>query len=169
MKIIFLDIDGVLNYLNYFIKSNDIRLNYNKYLKTNENNFFKKEKYLLINKIREIDIEKLYLLKEIINRTNSKVVITSSWRNLKLYPLIEEYLIKLGIPIIDKTKHLSSRGEEIKDYLNKHKIDNYIIIDDDIFPDYDEELLFHLIHTNFYNEGLDYDNKEDAVYKLNYR
>lgn len=161
MKIIFLDIDGVLNYLNYFKYNNKLRLTYNKLLK--------EDKYILLKTIIKIDIEKIFLLKEIIDRTNSKVVITSSWRKLTIYPLIEEYLINIGIPIIDTTKSLNSRGEEIIDYLNNHKIDNYIIIDDDIFLDFNEELLFHLIHTNFYNNGLDYDNKEEAIYKLIYR
>ena len=161
MKIIFLDIDGVLNYSNYFKYINKLRLIYNKLLK--------EDKYILLKTIIKIDIEKVYLLKEIIDRTNSKIVLTSSWRNLDIYPLIEEYLINIGIPIVDTTKFLNSRGEEIIDYLNNHKIDNYIIIDDDIFPDYNEELLFHLIHTNFYNNGLDNDNKEDAIYKLTYR
>ena len=161
MKIIFLDIDGVLNYLNYFKYINKLRLTYNKLLK--------EDKYILLKTIIKIDIEKIFLLKEIIDRTNSKVVLTSSWRNLDIYPLIEEYLINIGIPIVDTTKSLNSRGEEIRDYLNNHDFDNYIIIDDDIFPDYNEELLFHLIHTNFYNEGLDYENKEEAIYKLIYR
>ena len=73
----------------------------------------------------------------------------------------------MGIPIIDTTPYISSkRGLEIKTYLKEHHVNNYIIIDDDIFPDFDEELLSHLIHTNFYNNGLDDDNVYDAVYKL---
>ena len=160
-NIIFLDIDGVLNYLNYFIKMKNTRVNYNKVFYNN--NYYAT---FLIN-LLDIDQNKLYLLKEIIRETNSKVVISSSWRNLKIYPLVEDYLIKMGIPVIGTTPYINSkRGLEIKTYLKEHKVDNYIILDDDIFPDFDEELLSHLIHTNFYNNGLDDDNVYDAAYKL---
>ena len=160
MKIIFLDIDGVLNYLNFFKKNNNTRINYNKNLKS--------DKYILVKKLLQIDFNKLFLLKELCTITNSYIVITSSWKILDSYPLIEEYLINFGLPIIDTTSYISGeRGKEIKKYLMEHpKVSNYIIIDDDIFPDFDEELLYHLIHTNFYNEGIDYDNYNDAIYKL---
>ena len=33
-------------------------------------------------------------------------------------------------------------------------MNDYIILDDEIFPDYDENLLNHLIKTSFYEDGL---------------
>lgn len=51
MNIVFLDVDGVLTYSNY---------------KNNET--------------ANIDIEKVRLLKEICDKSNAKVVISSSWR-----------------------------------------------------------------------------------------
>ena len=62
MKVIFLDIDGVLNTYQTFI---DIYLEYKK------------------TKIRrlEIDGDKVSLLSEIINLTGSKIVLSSSWRH----------------------------------------------------------------------------------------
>ena len=161
MNIIFLDIDGVLNYQKYFKGQKDLRINYYKTL------YYKNYQIKLLIQLLDIDQNKLYLLKEIINNTNSKVVISSSWRNLKIYPLIEDYLIKIGIPIIGITPYIDSkRGLEIKTYLNNHKINNYIIIDDDIFPDFDEELLSHMIHTSFFGEGLNDDNVYEAIYRL---
>ena len=137
-------------------------------MKINYHRYLTDDKYNLIKKILEIDENKLYLIKEICDITGSKVVISSSWRVLNIYPQLESYLINKGIPIIDTTKYIkSNRGIEIKTYLQEHpEVINYIIIDDDIFPDFDHELLFHLIHTNFYNDGINEDNLEDAIYKL---
>lgn len=161
MNIIFLDIDGVLNYQKYFKGQKDLRINYSKLLN------YKNYQTKVLIQLLDIVPNKLYLLKEIINNTNSKVVISSSWRNLKIYPLIEEYLINMGIPIIGITPYIDSkRGLEIKTYLKENLVDNYIIIDDDIFPDFDEELLSHLIHTSFFDEGITDDNVYEAVYRL---
>ena len=139
MNIIFLDIDGVLNYQTFFKEQKLSRINYYKNLD------YKDYQIKLLIQLLDIDPNKLYLLKEILKETNSKVVITSSWRNLSIYPLIEDYLIYMGIPIIGTTPYIdSNRGLEIKSYLNSHEINDYIIIDDDIFSDFDEELLSHL-------------------------
>lgn len=160
-NIIFLDIDGVLNSQNTFINTKDIKINYHK------SSLYNDLKYKLFYKLLDIDQNKIYLLKEIIRETNSKVVVTSSWRNLRIYPLIEEYLINIGIPIIGTTKYIDSRRKtEITDYLKNHQVDNYIIIDDDIFSDFDLELLSHLIHTNFYHDGLDNEHVNESIYKL---
>jgi len=158
-NIIFLDIDGVLNDMDCFRKFKDVRYNYYKCLTGYEK--------LLLTNIIDIDLDKIYLLKELINNTNSKVVVTSSWRNLRIYPLVEEYLINLGIPIIDTTPYIDSkRGLEIKTYLEEHIVSNYIILDDDIFPDFDEELLSHLIHTSFFCGGITDEHVYEGVYRL---
>ena len=44
---------------------------------------------------------------------------------------------------------------------------NYIdYIENDLFQNYDEELLFNLIYTNIYNNGLNDYNYKDAIYKI---
>ena len=159
-NIIFLDIDGVLNYKDFFKEMKSIRVNYSKYLNDDVT------KKILI-KLLDIDYNKLNLLKELIDETNSSVVITSSWRNLTIYPFLEEYLINMGIPIIDTTKYLDGRREiEIKEYFYTHEVDNYLIIDDDLFKTYDEELFSHFIHTNFYHNGLTENDVYEGIYKL---
>lgn len=164
MKIIFLDFDGVLNNESFFIKRHRnmqglrmIDLN-----KINETDL--KVKDLLC----EIDLDNLDVLKEIINETDSKVVVISSWKKLKVFYKVSRHLVDLGIPIIGMTSDNSdNRGEGIKNYLKNHEVDNYIVIDDDIFPDYDEEIMNHLIKTSFYNYGLTEEHKEEAIRKLN--
>ena len=59
MKIIFLDIDGVLNSDEYFDKIKNLNIN------GIEN---------------DIDISKIILLKKSLDETGAKIVLTSSWR-----------------------------------------------------------------------------------------
>lgn len=115
----------------------------------------------------DIDINKVNILREIIAETEAVVVVTSSWKSLKVFPYVKNELIKMGIPIIDVTTNQNcNRGTGIKKYLKEHHIKNYIILDDDIFDDYDEELLSHLVKTSFNYEGLSNNHKEKAIKKL---
>lgn len=133
MNTIFLDIDGVLNDLN-----------------TEEN----------IGGIIGIDDSKLFQLSKIISETNSIVVLTSSWRigycknpKTKMGQYLEEKLSKYSIQICDVVGS-NDRGFEIKKYITDHNIENYIVIDDEIFPDFDDEIISHLCKCNFYENGL---------------
>ena len=112
MNVIFLDVDGELTYSDY----------------ENENT-------------ANIDIEKVLLLKEICDKTHSKVVISSSWRGSENYtPRIYYILIDIlkqnnievigDIPYI-KSKYGISRAAEIQQYINEHDIDNFVILDDE--------------------------------------
>jgi len=161
MKVIFLDIDGVLNSQKYFIKTHKDNLIYHKVY-----DYKNLEDYLKL-KLLEIDFEKIQLLKRITYETNAKIVISSSWRRLREYTLIEEALINKGLPIIDKTPHIGERGEEIRTYLKDHsEIEEFIILDDEIFRDFNE-LENHLVKTDFYNDGLEEYHVEEAIKILN--
>lgn len=153
MNIIFLDIDGVLNDKEHFIRVNDM--------------FDTKKLNNIDRRLIYIDCTKLNLLKEICDLTGSKVVVTSSWKFLDNYNEIEAKLIELGIPIIGKTKYLSyERGKGIKEYIEENNIKSYIVLDDQIFEDYDKELLNHLVKTSFDYGGLTIDHKDEIVKKL---
>lgn len=69
MKVIFLDVDGVLNNDGYFERT-------------------KNEKQ---NRI-ELDDENIKCLKEIIDLTGAKVVVTSTWKELRIYSKLISYL-----------------------------------------------------------------------------
>jgi len=161
MKVIFLDIDGVLNSMNTF-KDEEINIKlYNLALKN-------KVQYRIQRRLLDIDFYKLQLLKEIIFKTNAKIVISSSWRNLSFYPLIEEYLVNQGLPIIGTTPYINgNRGKEIRKYLMEHlEIKKFIILDDEIFEDFNE-LENYLVKTDFYNDGLEEYHVEESVKILN--
>lgn len=170
-KIIFLDIDGVLNCDKTFSDNNGIRLAYNKMLEHNKNKLSLLEYYeeYLNILLLEIDSDKIEYIKSIAHETEAEIVISSSWRNLRIYPLLEDYLIKKGLPIIGCTDKLNDRGEEIRDYISKNNLKNYIIIDDEVFNDFDENQKYNLIYTNFYDNGLKYDMIDEAIKKLVYK
>lgn len=88
MNIVFLDVDGVLTYSNY---------------KNNET--------------ADIDIEKVRLLKEICDKSNAKVVISSSWRGSesytpKMYYVLTKILTDSGIDVIGNTPFLSTKFKD---------------------------------------------------------
>jgi len=73
-------------------------------------------------------------LKEIINKTWAKIVISSSWR-YKLDKLIEQWWLHDIEMFIDTTQHHYgdnnlTREAEIITYLNHNNIKKYVIIDD---------------------------------------
>lgn len=143
MKIIFLDIDGVLN--------------------GEYTNIYKKEDF-------DLDCKKAQLLKTLVRKTGAKIVLSSSWKrgweNTLRRKRLLSFFAKNGLKLYDVTPSLSgddyeiiyagkaiyekdfSRGKEIKAYLNTHNISNYVIFDDII--DLGEDLKEHLVVTKFY-------------------
>lgn len=119
MKVIFVDVDGVLN-SDDFIDS--------------------------VKGSQDIDIKTIRLLKNAVNKTGAKIVMDTSFRYTKSFLKVQEMLLQNGI-LFDKTPFIDNeRGKEIKQYLAEHKdIEDYILLDDVIFPDFDDELLEHLI------------------------
>lgn len=128
-----------------------------------------------------INIDKLKILKRIIDATNAKIVISSSWRCGEP-PSLELTINKMiGHPkrcpknkmlnwfidnLYDVTPLCSGcRGNEINAYLREHsEIDNYVILDDD--GDMLDEQLFHFVQTD-YQTGLTSHEEELAIKVLN--
>ena len=125
MKVIFLDIDGVLNSDEYVdrVKKSDIQ-----------------------GIERDIDIEKVKLLKRAIDETGAKVVLSSSWRYTKNARYLKELLANYGIGV-DSTPYIQDkRGLEIKKWLSENQgVEDFLIIDDEIFDSFDEELMKKLV------------------------
>lgn len=156
MRILFLDIDGVLNTQKYLKEVWDKKKRDHVDLDDLDS--------LANHKMLDIDMNKLKLLKEIVDECDLSVVITSSWKRLTVYPLVEKRLIELGIPVVGVTiDNMDNRGQGIKNYIKKYNIKEYIVLDDDIFYDYDEEILKRLVKTSFYEDGLDEEKKEEAI------
>lgn len=151
-NIIFLDIDGVLNSDKYFSSIED-----------KEDTYTDQVTQLLL----DIDMTKVKLLLKVARISHAKIVISSTWRRMKLYPSIKEVLINIGLPIVGETPFVEGqRGEEIRTYLADNQVDNFCIIDDEVFKDY-QELEDNLIKTDFYQDGLTEEICHKIIKKLN--
>lgn len=116
MKVIFLDVDSVLNTIDTFKMRKDI---YNK--------------YGLV--IPRIDLYRVEFLKEIVNKTDAKIVVSSTWRKYDNdMKELKEVFSLFGLEIYDITgiDESAKKGIEIIDWLNKNEVDSFIIIDDEI-------------------------------------
>lgn len=132
MKVIFLDVDGVLN-------------------STYSDSISTGEKGWMWDTVSEYHLEKL---KRIVDKTDAKIVLSSSWR--VYHPLltgdgeITDELLKIlvhkldifGLSIYDVTPELrlQIRGNEIKQWLDNHsEVEKYVIIDDEYDFRYEQE------------------------------
>ena len=117
MNIIFLDIDGVM-------RTHNSDLNWSRELNQPVPNPFKR----LFSK------EAIENLNYLVNLTSSKVVITSTWRMYYTLTELKNLFRERGFigHIVDVTNTGDTRGEEIVEWLNGHKITNFVVIDDNI-------------------------------------
>lgn len=150
MKVIFLDFDGVLNSKKY------------------------------INTCKEygviIDSSKMVLLKQIIDSTDARIVLSTSWReHWSVLPencddtglFINDIFKKHGILIFDKTPERDSgREEEIIAWLHTHpQVKKFVVLDDMLLSA--DLLEGHIIKTSDYFGGLDETDVRKATEILN--
>ena len=160
MKVIFLDVDGVLN------SEEDLKIY--------------REKNGITGCILYDNVEErpLKLLKQIVDVTGAVVVLSSSWRlgygktesifGGRLYEKVRSALEANGMEIYDITPHIvgAQRGDEIKQWLsNKQDVESFVILDDDL--DMGEYTSTNLIQTT-YKYGLLPKHVEHAIKKLEY-
>lgn len=135
-KVIFLDIDGVLNCQSSKSKCAGFI---------------------------GVDNSKVKILKEIVDKTNAKIILISSWKNnwekdkdIIRYDgkYLDKKLKKQGLYILDKTKDSgSNRGEGIYNFIKENNVKYWVVIDDVIFYDYRKYgINDHLVKTEFYKD-----------------
>ena len=132
-KVIFLDVDGVLNNGTWAIEMFDkgIRVYHDDLL-------------------FEPSLEQL---RRILDSTGAVIVVSSSWRQIPVaYLHLQEWLEKFGMEIYDKTPYVGGeRGDDITAWFNRHPGDwKYVILDDD---DDMGVHMPHLVRTSF-DKGL---------------
>ncbi len=156
MKVIFLDIDGVL------VTRNSIKYQYLNF--PDETNIrFSKKAVKNLNKL--------------IRLTEAKVVISSTWRLFhsleKLQNIFEEQKIKGEIISTTSVEKASieediPRGQKIADWLSENtNIEKYVIIDDDVKADCIQSHPFNCVETS-YKRGFSPDDRfKEAIAILN--
>lgn len=127
MRIIFTDIDGVLNSEDTFLNAT-------------------------VSSSIPIEEEYLELLEYIVTATGAQIVITSTWRLAYDNDDFQQFLKILGqrqIKVLDYTPALNlNRETEIKEWLNSHKdVTSFVILDDE--EECYGELKNYLIQTNW--------------------
>ena len=157
MKLIFLDIDGVLN---------------------NENT-----KSCAPSGCTGIDDKLIRRLANIVSEKDEKIVLTSDWKiGWDSFDIncsedakyLNRKFKKYGIKICAKTydnhvydRFFEDRGKGIHKFLEKiQNVESYVVIDDHTFTDFDDEIMQCLILTN-YRAGLTDIDVEKAIGLLN--
>jgi len=144
MKVIFLDVDGVLNCETTIQRTAQGFIG--------------------------VDPEKVKLLKKIVKRTGAYIVLSSTWRE-EDYSLrsITKILEKAGMRIYDCTPIMprQRRGVEVQAWLDEHpSVTRYVILDD--IPEFYGDQLKWYIKTHFYDgTGLTDVHVEMAIELLN--
>ena len=139
-KYLFLDIDGVMN----SVADNDLD--------------------------GDICERNILLLKQIVDKTNCTIIISSAWRKMtKRYNNMCRKLCSYGIEIYDKTPSIDegNRGDEIKLWLKSNNIEpveelTFAVLDDEKVPD----MRNHLVKTD-YMYGLQQEHVNKVVEILN--
>lgn len=147
MKIIFLDIDGVLNSRQYDANRKETEGN--------------------------IDETRLLLLKQLIDRTKARIVLTSTWRchwdptgqhTDEIGKALEAAFKRYGISLYDKTPEKNNnRSKEICEWLEQHQdADTFVIIDDIKFGW--DKLEPYVVKTDYrIGRGLEQEHMEKAI------
>ena len=131
-KIIFLDVDGVLNSEEF-----------SRWLWDNHEKKYRGYELL--------DQRAILCLQDIVFITGAEIVLSSSWRISSLRTKqLKEQLLPYGLEIIDRTisDARGERGDEIKEWLSRNPdVSHYVILDDDNDM---SDIKDHLIQTTFY-------------------
>ena len=152
MKVIFLDIDGVLNSEQFF------------------------QEHIEDLEQFPVDRECVRRLSDIVHATNAKIVLTSSWRTgwsrdpnhmEELCRKMVEILAEYHLEIFDKTDWLRNgkRGMEIRRWIHRapEKVETLVILDDNDFHWKRYLLHKYWVQTDFSEGGLQDDHVARAV------
>ena len=151
-KVIFLDVDGVLN--DDYTPS-----------RTKTRCIF-------------VDEAKILLLKQIVEATQAKIVLSSTWRYDRNVPQFNGDFLELKDALAAHGLEFYSytpvdaigirRGMEIKAWLGIHtEVKKFVILDDELFDFEERGLMDRLVKTDFADGGLKEEHAKEAIQILN--
>jgi len=147
MKIVFLDIDGVLNSHAWF--------------EENHPNNHHPEGHLSPHHIAELN--------RVVSVTGAKVVVSSTWRMGWIIGEIQRMLSDKGFQgtLVGMTpvRNRLCRGDEIQEWLDGRNVEAFVIVDDDSDMG---SLLDHLVQTNF-STGLNATVADEMIQHLGHQ
>lgn len=111
------------------------------------------------------DDNNIIQLARIVQQTGAQIVLSSTWQNdAPMLAYLKEKLAYYHLKIIDTTKEKDIfRGHTILRYVNAHKIEHYVILDDYPYEDfYTLYLDGHLVQTDF-SVGLSSQDAAQAI------
>ena len=128
-KVLFLDVDGVLNSAAWFAQNP------------------------AATGLESLDPVAIARVKRVLKTTSAQVVLSSTWR---FVPNFVKALLHMNVPMLSITPRIDSnhRGEEIHAWLQSHTaIDRFAIIDDDDDAGDGFDLAPHFVQTHW-NTGM---------------
>lgn len=146
LKLIFLDVDGVLNCHH--------------------------TKERAPSGVIGIDPQKVLLLRQIVQETHACIVLTSSWQGAsdRDFHYLCHSLDQYGLSISSMSGaygNWHNRGQVIRAAVQTLKPSAWVVLDDDQFPDFKEYRIgSHLVQTSFYKNGLEPKHVKRAIKML---
>lgn len=169
MKVIFLDIDGVLNGYPYILTAEAQWEHHCDLLDKNTGASGSLRQY---HDCAHLNLDCVARLRKVVETTEAYIVISSTWRmhhtlesirfvfGLRGFHNLEDRIIGLT-----NTDHRGQRGPQIQDYLNEHpEIESFVILDDEIggmqhFTDI-------VLQTRLWGDGMQDYHVDEAISRL---
>lgn len=138
-----------------------------------------------------VDDDKIEVLAEIVRQAGAQIVLSSSWKEI-WQPMkddsenaadeedtgidpdgayLNRRLAEHGLTILDRTvDRVSNRGEGIVDWLMQHDCSGWIAIDDEVFPDFKHYgITAHLVQTTYYGSDAGLSKKHVRIAMKRFR
>ena len=169
MKIIFLDIDGVLNCKQHLVSLRKSKLGKAETQAQRLETLGETVRACGDEWERMIEDDCVKQLNRITQASGAKIVISSSWRYTLPEDKLKDVLKRAGVEasivgVISKS--CPTRADAIREWLGEHEVEAFVILDDEWKWTGLDSMRDDLILTNFDSGGLTKDLADEAIRRL---